>query len=160
MSKIYTKEENQAWQRKLPQKKSSACVAFVENNKVLMVKATYKAEWTFPGGAVEDNESPKEAAIREAYEEVGIASNSDNVSLLTVIYSRGKDGWLDRYNFVFVNNKHDRSTKLTLADDEIELAEWVDFNDIAKRANLRGSYIKIQELLLSPENDEVYSEIL
>ncbi len=43
------------------------------NGRLLMIRNTYgHKNWTFPGGGVAKNESYKEAAIREAWEEVGI----------------------------------------------------------------------------------------
>ena len=40
----------------------------------LMIKNTYgRSQWTFPGGAVDRGEEPRDAAIREVREEVGIA---------------------------------------------------------------------------------------
>lgn len=42
--------------------------------EILMIKNTYgKDVWTFPGGAVERNEKPEDAAIREVQEEIGIS---------------------------------------------------------------------------------------
>ena len=51
-----------------------ARVVIVERGRVALIKrvrdgATY---YIFPGGGVEDGETPAEAAIREAYEELGV----------------------------------------------------------------------------------------
>ncbi|MDO4684560.1 MAG: hypothetical protein Q4B06_02535 [Candidatus Saccharibacteria bacterium] len=43
---IFTKEENQAWAHSLPGKMCSACLAIVDGDAVLMVKARYKDHWT------------------------------------------------------------------------------------------------------------------
>lgn len=42
------------------------------NGDVLLVEPTYKESWEIPGGVVEDGESPREAAIRECMEELGV----------------------------------------------------------------------------------------
>src|SRR2546427_4897446 len=42
------------------------------DGRVLLVKPTYKAGWDIPGGYVEPGESPKQAALREVREELGI----------------------------------------------------------------------------------------
>jgi len=48
----------------------------IVTRQVLMIKVqspgTKKIYWTFPKGLIEDHETPKDAAIRETYEETGI----------------------------------------------------------------------------------------
>lgn len=43
-----------------------------EAGDVLLVNPTYKEPWEIPGGAVEANESPRQACIREVNEELGL----------------------------------------------------------------------------------------
>lgn len=43
-----------------------------EEGRVLLVKPTYKDGWDLPGGYVEIGESPKQAAVREVKEELGV----------------------------------------------------------------------------------------
>ena len=64
--------------KKLDLRASSAGVALedVEGN-VLVVKATYKDYWSFPGGIVDVGETPLMAAVRECSEEVGVVLNPD-----------------------------------------------------------------------------------
>jgi 8-oxo-dGTP diphosphatase len=40
--------------------------------EVLLVEPTYKQTWEIPGGVVESDESPREAAARECEEELGV----------------------------------------------------------------------------------------
>lgn len=42
------------------------------NGDVLLVEPSYKQHWEIPGGLVEANESPRQAARRECREELGI----------------------------------------------------------------------------------------
>ena len=160
MARIFTEEENKQWMRTLPGKKTSACVALVTGGEVLMVKANYKDHWTFPSGVVDENESPRAAALRETYEEVGIDLREADVDLLTVIYTEGKDGYLDRFNFVFMAKDFDKNHALTLQPEEIERAEWVSLENIAAYSNHKGSYINIQRLLVNAIDDEKYIEVL
>ncbi len=46
---------------------------FDEAGRVLLVEPTYKQYWEIPGGAVEADESPYDAAVRELKEELGLA---------------------------------------------------------------------------------------
>jgi len=64
---------DKAWYESLPRKRMAAgCIFFNAENKVLLVKPTYKDGWEIPGGVVEDNESPKNACQREVLEEIGL----------------------------------------------------------------------------------------
>ena len=42
------------------------------DGRVLLVEPAYKPDWEIPGGAVEADESPRAAAIREVREELGL----------------------------------------------------------------------------------------
>ncbi len=49
--------------------------AFVINpltKKILLIKHKKNGRWTQPGGHIEGNETPEEAALREVYEETGL----------------------------------------------------------------------------------------
>ena len=45
-----------------------------------MVRQTYRGKtfWTFPGGSIEPDETPQQAAIREVKEEVGLKRRNRN----------------------------------------------------------------------------------
>ena len=43
-----------------------------ENKKILLVKHKKNRKWTQPGGHIEYDETPEDAALREAYEETGL----------------------------------------------------------------------------------------
>ena len=54
--------------------------------KILLVKHKKNRRWTQPGGHMEAEETPEEAALREAYEETGL-----HVSLLGERFPREED---------------------------------------------------------------------
>lgn len=68
------KQGNADYTATLPRKRMGAAVLFSdEAGRVLLVEPTYKPYWEIPGGAVEADESPRDAAVRELKEELGLA---------------------------------------------------------------------------------------
>ncbi len=64
---------DKTYQRSLPKKRMSAgALFFDEVGRLLVVEPAYKANWEIPGGVVELDESPREARMREAKEELGV----------------------------------------------------------------------------------------
>jgi 8-oxo-dGTP diphosphatase len=49
---------------------ASGCIIRDTSGRILLVKPTYKPGWEIPGGMVEANESPLQACLREAREEI------------------------------------------------------------------------------------------
>lgn len=57
----------------LPTKRMAAdCLIRDQEGRILVLEPTYKPTWDMPGGCVEANESPREAARREVREETGL----------------------------------------------------------------------------------------
>ena len=77
----------------------AGCLFFDEQDRVMLVKPTYKADWEIPGGVVELNESPKQCCQREVQEELGIEREID--SLLVVDYNSQMEGRTESLMFIF-----------------------------------------------------------
>ncbi len=93
--------DKKAYQQTLPKKRISAgCLFFDKDQNLLVVNPTYKKTWEIPGGVVEANESPREAAKREIFEELGLAC--DLVRLLAVDYTGETDKRTESLQFIFL----------------------------------------------------------
>ena len=66
----------------------TATVYIIENEKVLLIYHKKLKKWLPPGGHIDPNETPSEAAIREAREETG----------LTIELIKQENIWIDRWN--------------------------------------------------------------
>jgi 8-oxo-dGTP pyrophosphatase MutT (NUDIX family) len=108
--------------------------------RALIVKAHYKDYWTFPGGMLDDGESPKQAAIREVSEEVGIELDESSVAFGWIASRTSRH--MMTYQFVFkaALSEHDKS-KITLQRSEIADSRLVSRDDVRANNLMYGQVI-------------------
>lgn len=107
----------------LPRKRVGAGVLFSDGSgRVLVVEPTYKDDWEIPGGAVEADESPYTAAVREVAEELGLAVRPGR--LLVVEWVPPRPGRPDGVMFVFDGGVLDPAQEAVIALPEDELRSW------------------------------------
>lgn len=76
---------SQRWIDSLPKRASSVNLILEHaDGRALIVKANYKPYWTFPGGGIDEGETPKDAVIRETLEEVGIDVHPETIEFVSV----------------------------------------------------------------------------
>lgn len=113
-------------------------VIIIEDNKVLLVQERKQKAyglWNFPGGRVEDGETPEQAAYREIREEL-------NVELIDASY-------LKTYPYQIPGVEFDLNVftgrikgKIMVKNDEIMAYVWFTLSQIeAMKDKLRGSVI-------------------
>jgi 8-oxo-dGTP pyrophosphatase MutT (NUDIX family) len=118
---------------------------------VLLVKPTYKEGWEIPGGLVEPGESPKEAAVRECSEELGVSI--DIGALLCVHYSQGGRIPGDGVMFVFDAGTTERdAAQFTLPADELSEAKFVPASQFA--AHLPATMVDRLVAAIAAANDQ------
>ena len=71
----------------MPKNKSGANVILINKGKVLLLLRSDKSRWMPgvygpPGGHVDPGETPKQAAVRETFEESGLTVNTADLELL------------------------------------------------------------------------------
>ena len=131
-----------AWSKKLDRRVSSAAM-ILENSagQVLVVKAGYKSYWTFPGGIVDAGETPKEAAIRETFEEVGIRVDAAAVEFVAVV--NRKSDLAQTYQFIFKATLTKTMLEhLVLQNSELEEYALITKADIARKNRVYGKVIE------------------
>lgn len=110
---------------------ASAFVINPENKKILLVKHSDYDKWLQPGGHIEDNETPEEAATREVYEETGIKTRiigerfpreDDMIRPLGIQCNRKENG--DRhFDIIYAAVPNNPDEEITI-DEESTDAGW------------------------------------
>ncbi|MEV0372786.1 NUDIX hydrolase [Streptomyces sp. NPDC050636] len=93
--------------------------------RVLLVKPTYKPGWDLPGGMVEANEPPHDAATRELKEELGLVVTLRGVLIIDWVAPHGP--WDDQISFIFDAGtlSEDQAAKIRPHDDELSEAAFL-----------------------------------
>jgi 8-oxo-dGTP pyrophosphatase MutT (NUDIX family) len=100
----------------------SACYLFCEGKILLLKRAAHKPQgetWGVPAGKIEAGEDPKEAAIREAFEEVSVRlTHLNSLGQLFVVHPD--------LHFVFhlFHQNFDAFPSISLSDEHTEFV-WV-----------------------------------
>src|SRR3954463_1968190 len=119
-----------------------------DQGRILMVKPTYKDGWDIPGGYVEPDESPTQAAERELAEELNLRRTPGR--LLVVDWApHPAEG--DKLLFVFDGGTLTDSEAASLRPDGDEIAEaryWpaADLDDLAPARLVRRLRLALDAL--------------
>ncbi|UUJ40864.1 NUDIX domain-containing protein [Pseudomonas extremaustralis] len=101
--------------------KLRATIIYRKDGEVLFVRKR-NAKWNLPGGRVERNETPLEAAMREMAEETGLAF--DELRYLRM-YREDKV-----IHYLFEARKADDKPR---PRNEIEACRWINARDVSRR---------------------------
>jgi len=118
----------------LPRKRMGAGVLFRDDtDRVLLVEPVYKDYWELPGGAVEADESPYDAALREVKEELGLALSLGR--LLVVDWVPPSAARTEGVMFVFDGGVLDprASAEIRLPADELRGWAWCTITEAPER---------------------------
>lgn len=121
--RVFTPEETAEWFAGLEKRMSNSAIAIYDDqDRILIVKANYLHHWSFPGGIIDEGETPKQAALRETKEEVSISLSEDDVTFCHIIDHASP--FTHTYQFVF-EAKVSEIGEVVLDEDEIEAYEIV-----------------------------------
>lgn len=116
----------------------------VKDNKILLMRRVRNGQryFTFPGGGIEENETPEEATIREMQEELTLDVKIDK--LLFKMFNPGLAGsnFKDRDDYFFLITEFTGEAKLggpelkRMNDNDQFYPEWHDLEEAEKLENL------------------------
>ena len=109
--------------KNLPKKRLGAGVLlFNEKNELLLLKPSYKDHWSIPGGGVDENESPRQACLREINEEIGLSLK--NIQFISVDCIKTREDKNESLQFIFYGGRLAASQQ---ADIKLKAGEISEF---------------------------------
>lgn len=138
---MYSREETQRFlAERVARPGSSSVIVLNANGEALVLKAHYKAYWSFPGGWIEHGQTPREAGIRELGEETGIVLREDDVRLSFVVDR--KSDLMQTYQFVFeAAQRFGANQAITLQANEISDYRYVSKAYVLAQENEFGGAV-------------------
>lgn len=122
MARLFGRKEKLHWLHHMHARPSSAGIILEDHDeKALIVKANYKAHWTFPGGVIDAGETPQQAALREIKEEVGLTIDPKTLQFGWVTARHSTS--IDTYQFIF-KAPLDSGMTDTIVLQAAEIDEW------------------------------------
>src|SRR3989339_813391 len=112
----------EAYFASLPKKRMGAGVLFFnEEQKVLLVKMSYKEGWGIPGGVVDENESPLQGAVREVKEELNLTIFQEVLSLVCLEYISTQGSKTEALQFIYYGGtlSSEQIQSITLQEEEL-----------------------------------------
>ena len=140
---MYNREDIQEFLRTRVSRPASAGVVIYNDKKeALVLKANYKPYWSFPGGWIEDNQTPIQAAIRELSEETGILISPQRLKFLYTI--NRVSNIMQSYQFIFeYSGVIDAFTSIKLQPEEIDDYKFVSREEVLINLNNYGGAVQI-----------------
>jgi ADP-ribose pyrophosphatase YjhB (NUDIX family) len=132
-------------------------IAGKENRKVLLIKRGDTGKWALPGGFVDKDERPVDAARREAGEEAGIVIGEPSAKIYSGVVTDLRTtihAWAETSAYIF---NVDEAQPL-IAGDDAKDAAWFDENNLPN--NLHGSHAELISRSLDHDRQNSLRDIL
>lgn len=130
--KLYSRDETKRFLAERVARPASAGL-IVENSsgEALLLKAHYKPYWSFPGGWIENDQTPLEAALRELQEEAGIVLDDAAITFAFVVNRTSEI--MQSYQFIFkARDYFEDSNSIILQASEIEQYKFVSKTEVLR----------------------------
>jgi ADP-ribose pyrophosphatase YjhB (NUDIX family) len=101
---------------------ASAVLIRDRDGRILLVEPAYKDYWELPGGAVEADESPYDAAVREVKEELGLSVTPGRLLVVDWVPSRANR--TEGVMFVYDGGVLDSTQTVDIYLPKEELRSW------------------------------------
>ena len=138
---LYKRESTKIFLRERVARPASAGVIITnKHDHALVLKAHYKPYWSFPGGWIEKNQTPLQAAVRELEEETNILIDQEQLSFAFIL-NRVSD-IMQSYQFIFKSSLEvDESHDIVAQDSEIEAWRFVSREEVLADKSSYGSAV-------------------
>lgn len=111
-------------------------VLYDSQDRVLLVKPTYKQGWALPGGMSEAAESPLSALRREVREEIGLVVPTERFTLCGLRYVEARKGRNAYTQVLFCAHlTTEEIAGITLEAAELEAYHFVSLKDMSQYAD-------------------------
>lgn len=105
--------------------------------RALVLKAHYKSYWSFPGGWIEDQQTPPQAAVRELLEETGLSVDESSLAFAYVI--NRKSDIMQTYQFLFRTSQiFDEGAVVNIQSEEIDAFAFMTKSEVLADADNYG----------------------
>jgi mutator protein MutT len=130
----------------LPTEFASACY-FQWKNKFLILQRnadkTLGNSWGVPAGKLDVGETPRQAVVREAFEEVGIKLEESNLKELRKLYVRRDNADVELYRYLIQCSSQ---PNISLNLKEHSSAKWLTLTEALALPNITGAVMGLEFL--------------
>lgn len=152
---------NPEYYKAVPKKRISSGVLLLNQRyEILILKPSYKDHWSVPGGMLENYESPREGAVREVSEEIGLKLG--DLKFLCVEYTNKTEKKDDDIFFLFYGGKLTPAEIKDIKIDNDEISEYLFAKpeEVVKLFAKTGvlSKIILKAIKVLKDNEPVYLE--
>jgi mutator protein MutT len=133
---------------------AAVLIILIKDNKIFLLKRDNTGyddgKYAFPGGHLEGNETLRQAAIREAYEEIGITIKEEDLHFINLTHLVTNS---ERIHIAFLAKKW-TGKPINNEQHKASDAQWFDIDDLPNTLNEIS-----KDLIKAYKNNLIYTEL-